>query len=121
MLAGLRKIGTPERIVLILSVSFRFFPVLQNDFNLSRQVLKTRETGECKNIIQKKIAYLEALVISLIFRVIRIGETLSASAETRGIGLKHKKTSYVSLQFHLYDYLLMMGMLSILIIHIFEK
>ena len=121
MLAGLRKIGTPERIVLILSVSFRFFPVLQNDFNLSRQVLKTRETGECKNIIQKKIAYLEALVISLIFRVIRIGETLSASAETRGIGLKHKKTSYVSLRFHLYDYLLMMGMISILMIHIFEK
>ena len=39
MLGGLRKIGVPERIFLIFSVSFRFFPVLQNDFNLSRQVL----------------------------------------------------------------------------------
>lgn len=121
MLGGLRKIGVPERIFLIFSVSFRFFPVLQNDFNLSRQVLKNRENGKCKNIIQKKIAYFEALVISLIFRVIRIGETLSASAETRGIGLKHKKTSYISLKFNLCDYLLMIGMILILMINIFEK
>ena len=119
MLAGLRKIGVPERILLILSVSFRFFPVLQNDFNLSRQVLKMRGSGTCKNIIQKKLAYLEALVISLVFRVIRIGETLSA--ETRGIGLKHKKGSYISLRFNLFDCLLMIGMTFILIINIFEK
>ena len=121
MLGGLRKIGVPERIFLIFSVSFRFFPVLQNDFNLSRQVLKNRENGKCKNIIQKKIAYFEVLVISLIFRVIRIGETLSASAETRGIGLKYKKTSYISLKFNLCDYLLMIGMILILMINIFEK
>ena len=121
MLAGLRKIRVPERILLILSVSFRFFPVLQNDFHLSRQVLKNRENSECKNIIQKKIAYVEALVISLIFRVIRIGETLSASAETRGIGLNHKKTSYVSLRFNAVDYLLMIGMISILTINVFKK
>lgn len=119
MLAGLRKIGVPERILLIFSVSFRFFPVLQYDFRLSRQVLKNREDGGSKNMIQKKIAYLEAVVISLIFRVIRIGETLSASAETRGIGLRHKKTSYVSLRFLPWDYLLMIGMIVLLMINIF--
>lgn len=121
MLAGLRKIGLPERILLIFSVSFRFFPVLQNDFNLSRQVLKNRENSKYKNVVQKKIAYVEALIVSLVFRVIRIGETLSASAETRGIGLKHKKTSYISLRFNLWDYILMIGMISILIINILKK
>ena len=121
MIAGLRKIRVPEKIILILSVSFRFFPVLQNDFYLSRQVLKNRENAKCKNIIQKKAAYLEALIISLIFRVIRIGETLSASAETRGIALKHKKTSYVSLHFKLLDYLLMSCVILIFMINIFLK
>ncbi len=121
MLAGLRKMRVPERLLLIFSVSFRFFPVLKNDFNLSRQVLKNRENGECKNIFQRKIAYLEALVISLIFRVIRIGETLSASAETRGIGLRHKKSSYISLRFRICDYSLMIAMVLILMINIFEK
>lgn len=121
MLAGLRKIGVPERILLIFSVSFRFFPVLQNDFNLSRQVLKNRGNSKYKNVVQKKIAYVEALIVSLVFRVIRIGETLSASAETRGIGLKHKKTSYISLRFNPWDYILMIGMISILIINIFKK
>lgn len=121
MLAGLRKIGLPERILLIFSVSFRFFPVLQNDFNLSRQVLKNRGNSKYKNVVQKKIAYVEALIVSLVFRVIRIGETLSASAETRGIGLKHKKTSYISLRFNPWDYILMIGMISILIINILKK
>ena len=118
MLAGLRKIRMPEKLLLILAVSFRFFPVLRNDFNLLRQVLRNRGRCSHKNIIKEKMEYLEALIVSLIFRVIRIGETLSASAETRGIALNHKKSSYVTLQFHLCDYILMMGMIVILMINI---
>ena len=36
-------------------------------------------------------------------RVIRIAETLSASAETRGIDLKKKKSNYLSLRFSALD------------------
>lgn len=118
MLAGLRKIRIPEKLLLILAVSFRFFPVLRNDFKLLRQVLRNRGSCKHKNIIKEKIDYLEALIVSLIFRVIRIGETLSASAETRGIALNHKKSSYVTLQFNLCDYILMIGMIVILMINI---
>ncbi|SFE65930.1 energy-coupling factor transport system ATP-binding protein [Peptostreptococcaceae bacterium pGA-8] len=118
MLAGLRKIRIPEKLLLIFAVSFRFFPVLRNDFKLLRQVLRNRGSCKHKNIIKEKLEYIEALIVSLIFRVIRIGETLSASAETRGIALNHKKSSYVTLRFHLCDYILMMGMIVILMINI---
>ena len=118
MLAGLRKIRIPEKLLLILAVSFSFFPVLRNDFKLLTQVLRNRGNCKHKNIIKEKIDYLEALIVSLIFRVIRIGETLSASAETRGIALNHKKSSYVTLQFNLCDYILMIGMIVILMINI---
>lgn len=118
MLAALRKIRMPDKLLLIFAVSFRFFPVLRNDFNLLRQVLKNRGSCKHKNIIKEKKEYLEALIVSLIFRVIRIGETLSASAETRGIDLNHKKSSYVTLEFHVCDYILMMGMIVILMMNI---
>ena len=36
-------------------------------------------------------------------RVIRIAETLSASAETRDIDLKRRKSNYLSLQFSAWD------------------
>lgn len=36
-------------------------------------------------------------------RVIRIAETLSASAETRGIDLRLRKSNYLSLRFSAWD------------------
>ena len=48
MLACLRKIKVPERLILILSVSFRFFPVLNNDFKLLKQSIKNRKNYETK-------------------------------------------------------------------------
>ena len=38
-------------------------------------------------------------------RVIRIAEMLSASAETRGIDLKRRKSNYLSLRFSAWDIL----------------
>ena len=49
-------------------------------------------------------------------RVIRIAETLSASAETRGIDLKRRKSGYLSLHFSVWDaaFLLMLAAAALL-------
>lgn len=121
MLACLRKIRVPERLILILSVSFRFFPVLNNDFKLLKQSIKNRKNYEEKNILKKVFLHCEALITSIIFRVIRIAETLSASAETRGISMKNKKTSYIGLKFGVQDYFVMIVLASVSVISIFLK
>lgn len=46
---------------------------------------------------------MEFLIVPMALRVIRIAETLSASAETRGIGLKRKRDTYISLAPGLWD------------------
>ena len=43
------------------------------------------------------------LTVPMALRVIRIADTLSVSAETRGIDLKRKRYSYVSLKFGAWD------------------
>ncbi len=103
-LAALRNMHLPERLIMIVAVIFRFFPVLSGDMKLLRQSIATR--GAFRTLGEKLRAlpaYLEILTIPMALRVIRIAETLSASAETRGIDLKRRKSNYLSLRFSPWD------------------
>ena len=103
-LAALRDLHLPERLIMIVAVIFRFFPVLSGDRKLLRQSIATR--GAFSAVSQKLRAlpsYLEILTVPMALRVIRIAETLSASAETRGIDLKRRKSNYLSLSCSAWD------------------
>lgn len=103
-LAALRDLHLPERLIMIIAVIFRFFPVLSGDMKLLRQSIATRGAfvtlGEKLRALP---AYLEILTIPMALRVIRIAETLSASAETRGIDLRRRKSNFLSLHFSAWD------------------
>ena len=99
-LTALREMHLPERLIMIVAVVFRFFPVLSGDMKLLRQSIRTR--GAFTTPWQKLSAlpsYIEILTVPMAMRVICIAETLSASAETRGIDLKRRKSNYMSLRF----------------------
>ena len=105
-LAALRNMHLPERFIMIVAVIFRFFPVLSGDMKLLRQSIRTR--GAFVTLWQKLRAlpsYIEILTVPMALRVIRIAETLSASAETRGIDLKRRKSNFLSLRFSEWDIL----------------
>ena len=105
-LAALRNMNLPERLIMIMAVIFRFFPVLSGDMKLLRQSVRTR--GAFATPWQKLRAlpsYIEILTVPMALRVIRIAETLSASAETRGIDLRLRKSNYLSLCFSVWDIL----------------
>lgn len=105
-LTALRNMHLPERFIMIVAVIFRFFPVLSGDVKLLRQSIRTR--GAFVTLWQKLRAlpsYIEILTVPMALRVIRIAETLSASAETRGIDLKRRKSNFLSLRFSAWDIL----------------
>jgi energy-coupling factor transporter transmembrane protein EcfT len=115
MLAGLRKLHCPESAIMVCAVIFRFFPVLRNDMRISMQSVRTRSffhgwLDKLKGIP----AYLEILIVPMMFRVIRIAEYLAASAEARGISRKVRKYSYIECRIKARDTVLMV-MLPILI------
>lgn len=71
---------------------------------LLRQSIRTR--GAFVTPWQKLRAlpsYIEILTVPMALRVIRIAETLSVSAETRGIDLRIRKSNYISLRFSAWD------------------
>ena len=115
-LAAFRKFHIPEKLIVIFSVIFRFFPVVSNDMKLMSQSIQTR--GAFSGIWEKARffpEYIEILIVPLSLRVIRIAETLSASAETRGIDLKCKRNSFVSLRFGIWDIVVLVLVVSAVI------
>lgn len=99
-LAVLRNLHLPERLIMIVAVIFRFFPTLSGDMKLLQQSIATRGVLRTPwEKIRALPAYLEILTIPMALRVIRIAETLSASAETRGIELTCRKSNYISFHF----------------------
>lgn len=100
---------------------FRFFPVLNNDFRIMSQAIKTRLDKKRKNPIKASLDYFEAVIISMVFRVIRIAETLAASAETRGISLTLKKGSYIHLEMRMKDYFVLFILFVIVFISLFRR
>ena len=98
-IAALRYMRMPERAIMIFSVIFRFVPVMEKDLSLMKQSIHTR--GFFKTVREKLEGfpeYMEILLAPLILRVIRIAESLSASAETRGIALPGRRQSFTSLK-----------------------
>ena len=119
-LSALRKMHVPERIIMVFSVVFRFFPVLHKDLALMSQSIKTR--GFFSHLGEKLKAipsYTEMLIVPMVFRVIRIAEALAASAETRGIALNNKRESYIAIALRPIDYCIMALTLLLVIIGLF--
>lgn len=110
-ITALRYMRMPERAIMIFAVIFRFVPVMEKDLSLMKQSIHTR--GFFKTMREKIEGfpeYMEILLAPLILRVIRIAESLSASAETRGIALPGRRQSFASLKVNRSD-----GVLTVLI------
>lgn len=118
-IAALRKCHVPERLIMICSVVFRFFPTLSEDIKLMNQSIETR--GAFSSALQKLKSlpeYIEIHTVPMALRVIRIAEALSASAETRGIDLKRKRSSYISVCFGVWDIIFIVILIAAVIVGI---
>lgn len=96
----------PDRIG--VSLKFTVQPVYSRRSRIATTVLRQsiRTRGAFATPLQKLRAlpsYIEILTVPMALRVIRIAETLSASAETRGIDLKRRKSNYLPLRFSAWD------------------
>ena len=113
MITAFRYMHIPERVIMIFAVIFRFVPVMGKDLALMKQSVSTR--GFFKTIKDKISAfpeYMEIIIAPLILRVIRIAESLSASAETRGIALSGRRQSFISLKTSVSDVIITMVVLA---------
>lgn len=87
---SLRKLHLPQKLIIAISVTLRYFPAIREEVGYIRDAMKLRRIRGMEKV--------ECLVVPLMVSATNTAEELSAAAVTRGIEHPARKTSVVTLQ-----------------------
>ena len=99
-IAAMKRMHISEKIVIPLSVIFRFFPTIGEENAAISDAMRMRSIRFGGKHPGKMIEY---RLIPLMISVIKIGDELSAAALTRGLGAPVKRTDICKIGFHIQD------------------
>ncbi len=102
--AAMERMHVSEKIVIPMSVIFRFFPTISEEYHRISDAMAMRQisfTGK------KPGAVIEYRLVPLMISVVKIGDELSQAALTRGLGAPVKRTNICQIGFKARDVLLM--------------
>lgn len=103
-IAAMERMHISEKIVIPLSVIFRFFPTIAEESHAISDAMKMRGIrfgGKHPALM------IEYRLIPLMVSVVKIGDELSAAALTRGLGAPEKRTNVCRIGFHVQDFILL--------------
>lgn len=98
-IAAMEQMHVPQKIIIPISVVFRFFPTVKEEANSISDAMKIRGITS----IQTPMKMLEYRIVPLLMSVVKIGEELSAAALTRGLGGPEKRTNICKIKFGIFD------------------
>ncbi len=99
--AAMQKMHISEKIIIPLSVMFRFFPTVGDEFRCINQAMRMRGIVFGGKNMSKMLEY---RLVPLLSCSVKIGEELSAAALTRGLGGTVKRTNVCEIGFHMQDW-----------------
>ena len=104
LMSALEKLKMPANIVITLSVMFRFFPTLGEEYRCIKNAMKMRGIGlNALNVILHPLATLEYVMVPLLSSASRIGDELAAAGHTKGVDAPGKKIRYKNARFGIAD------------------
>ncbi|WP_343208800.1 energy-coupling factor transporter transmembrane component T [Anaerolentibacter hominis] len=98
--AAMQRIHLSEKLIIPLSVMFRFFPTVADEFSSINAAMKMRGISLGGKNAGKMLEY---RMIPLLSCSVKIGDELSAAALTRGLGGSVKRTNVCQIGFHIQD------------------
>ena len=96
--AAMERMHIPKKIIIPCSVMFRFFPTIKEESSSINDAMKMRGIGLGKTR-GGPVALLEYRLVPLFISCVKIGEELSSSALTRGLGNPIKRTNICRIGF----------------------
>lgn len=99
-IAAMHHMHIPQQITIPLSVMFRFFPTVLEEFAAINTAMKMRDIRIGGRNAGKLIEY---RLVPLMVCSVNIGSELSAAALTRGLGVRVKRTNICKIGFHVQD------------------
>ena len=99
-MAAMKRMHVSEKIVIPLSVIFRFFPTVGEENAAISDAMRMRGIRFGGKHPGRMVEY---RLIPLMISVVKIGDELSAAALTRGLGAPVKRTDICKIGFHWQD------------------
>lgn len=103
--AAMLKMHLSEKIIIPLSVMFRFFPTVSDEFSSINSAMRMRGIRFGGRNAGKMLEY---RLIPLMTCSVKIGDELSAAALTRGLGGNVNRTNVCKIGFHVQDVILIL-------------
>ena len=104
-IAAMHRMHIPQQITIPLSVMFRFFPTVLEEFAAINTAMKMRDIRIGGKNAGKFIEY---RLVPLMVCSVNIGSELSAAALTRGLGTKVRRTNICKIGFHIQDIIVLL-------------
>ncbi len=98
--AAMQRMHITEKLTIPLSVMFRFFPTVADEFSSINDAMLMRGVSFGGGNVGKMLEY---RLVPLMTCSVKIGEELSAAALTRGLGGSVRRTNVCRIGFHLAD------------------
>ena len=99
-IAAMHRMHVPQQITIPLSVMFRFFPTVLEEFAAINTAMRMRDIRIGGRHAGRVIEY---RLVPLMVCSVNIGSELSAAALTRGLGTKVRRTNICKIGFHIQD------------------
>lgn len=103
-MAAMNRMHVTEKISIPISVMFRFFPTVGEEYTAIRDAMKMRGIRMGGG---NPAAMLEYRLVPMMMSTVKIGEELSSAALTRGLGAPVARTNVCRIGFRMADYLLL--------------
>lgn len=106
-----------KKIAVPVSVMFRFFPAIKEEYGLIRNAMRLRGIGSGG----RPLEMLEYRFVPLLTELLKIGNELAASAMTRGLDAPGKRTNVCATGFRLPDLLVFLFCVVVIAAYIYTK
>ena len=99
--AAMERMHMPDELTIPMCVMFRFFPTVREECASIWAAMKMRGIGFGGGKVSKMLEY---IMVPMLSCSAKIGDELSASALTRGLGISRKRTNICHIGFKAADY-----------------
>ncbi|MTD38657.1 energy-coupling factor transporter transmembrane protein EcfT [Erwinia sp. CPCC 100877] len=115
-IAALKKWHVPFALIIPLTVLFRFFPTIVQDFKSIRNAMKYRGIAvSTMDLFIHPLQTMEYLIVPILMSAENSSSDLSAAALVRGLGNPKSHTSIYTIHFRVQDYLLFISLVVLII------
>jgi len=120
--SSINKVGVPYKACTALSLTLRYFPDIQNDFNDVSNAQQARGLdSSTKAKLKQRVVNTTKIIIPLIFSTLDRVESITNAMELRGYGKHKKRTWYSYKKLNKVDYIAIVLSIIILAISLYMR